>query len=91
MKQFANLICFAIHNRPVREVPSWLLSIAAYCGDILKIFGYLHPPLTSFRLNNLRTQMVYDFSNLEDIVGSLPYDLNEGVMETLKWLKCSNW
>lgn len=63
-----------------------LLKVIALGGDLLKKFGYKNPPLSSFRLNNLITDMVYDISELETICGKLPYTLDEGVKITVDWM-----
>jgi hypothetical protein len=49
--------------------------------------GYKNPPLTTFRLNNLITNMVYDTQELENVCGKLPYDLNTAVKITSDWVK----
>ena len=46
-----------------------------------------HPPLTSFRLNNLLTDAVFDMSPLELIAGTLPYDMKQGVEITVDWMR----
>jgi GlcNAc-P-P-Und epimerase len=43
--------------------------------------------LTTFRLSNLMTNMLYDASNLAGITGALPYSAREGVSETLRWMR----
>lgn len=72
-------------GRP-REVPSGVLKVAALAGDGLKSLGWKNPPLTSFRLDNLMTEMIYDTNNLEEITGDLPFTLEAGVKETLAWM-----
>jgi GlcNAc-P-P-Und epimerase len=43
--------------------------------------------MTSFRLNNLTHDMVYDMSATEAVVGSLPFSLEEGTARTIEWLR----
>ena len=38
-------------------------------------------------MNNLLTPMVHDLAPLEKIVGPLPYSMDAGVAETVKWLR----
>lgn len=64
-----------------------ILRAAALVGDGAKRMGYASPPLTSFRLNNLVAEMVYDTSSLERVVGELPYGLEDGVRRTVDWVK----
>ena len=73
---------------PPREVPLGLLRCCAVVGDSLKQMGVMyHPPLTSFRLNNLLTDAVFDMSPLELIAGTLPYDMKQGVEITVDWMR----
>lgn len=82
----ANLIRKGILKSPVRSVPIAFLRLLASVGDIAKFAGVKNPPLTSFRLSNLLTPMIYDLSELEEIAGTLPFSLEEGVTQTLYWI-----
>jgi len=54
---------------------------------MLKKAGYRNPPLTSFRLENLCTNMLYDFWGLPHITGALPISMEEGVAKTVAWMQ----
>lgn len=84
--QWGNEIARQAGLPPVREVPLGLLKFVAIAGDIAKNIGVKNPPLTSFRLNNILTPMVYDTSREEEVVGALPFSMEEGVARTLEWL-----
>ncbi|HTP40141.1 MAG TPA: NAD(P)-dependent oxidoreductase [Steroidobacteraceae bacterium] len=73
--------------RPVRNVPYALLKGAAYLGDAMKRMGYKEPPITTFRLDNLVTNMVYDLKPVQEIVGALPFSMREGVGRTVAWMR----
>ncbi len=45
------------------------------------------PPLTSFRVDNLLTEMVYDSGPTQRIAGELPFTMAEGVRATVEWLR----
>lgn len=84
---FAQEICAYSGRRRVRTVPVTLLRAAALLGDGFQRARIMKDaPLTSFRLRNLRTRMVYDLSELAAAVGPLPYTRTEGVQETLNYL-----
>ena len=85
--QMADTIQRAENARRVHSVPVALLRVAACAGDAIKKLGYAHPPLTSFRLDNLLTPMVHDLQLLESVVGKLPYTMHEGVDITVTWLR----
>lgn len=83
----ANAIQAALKVAPIRRVSVGLLRSAAWLGDCLKACGWCNPPLTSFRLDNLLTPMMYNLEPLRAIVGELPYAMEEGVRITADWLK----
>jgi nucleoside-diphosphate-sugar epimerase len=87
LQDWAAQIQKALGVSPIRRVPLTLLKLAAVGGDALKMLGWHHPPLTRFRLNNMLTEMVYDTSELESIVGPLPFSTEEGVAVTVDWLR----
>ena len=86
VKAWATLIQEALGARPVRSMPVPILKGAAIAGDVAERLGFGKAPLTSFRLNNLVSDMVYDTSLLESLVGALPYTLAHGVDRTVTWL-----
>ncbi len=86
LKHWADTIQRALGVRPVREVPLWALRGAAKIGDFLKLLG-LEVPISSFRLNNLLTEMIHDTAPLAHACGALPYTMEEGVRLTCDWLR----
>jgi nucleoside-diphosphate-sugar epimerase len=86
LHEMADLIQRNTHASKIRTISLWPLQIAARTGDILQHAGWSEPPLTTFRLNNLLTEMVYDLDPLREAVGPLPYSLEDGVRETSKWI-----
>jgi nucleoside-diphosphate-sugar epimerase len=87
LRDWADKIQRALGAKPIRTAPLPLLKLAAAAGDVAKVVGWNNPPLTSFRLNNLITEMVYDTSELENVVGPLPYSTEQGVDITTGWLR----
>ena len=87
VQEWAQRICCLAGRSEPRQVPLLLLRIIAKIGDGFKLLGWNRVPLTSFRLNNLLTDMVYDTSEMQEICGELPYSLDDGISETLKWLR----
>ncbi len=78
-------LAFGVH--PPREIPLLILRAIAKVGDFVKKIGVQNPPLTSFRLNNMLTEAVFDQEQLYNIVGDCPYSLEQGVAETVRWLQ----
>jgi nucleoside-diphosphate-sugar epimerase len=87
IRKMAETIREAFGAPAVREVPITVLHTLARAGDGVKKLGWKNPPLTSFRLSNLRTQMVYDMSTTQAIAGPCPYTMKEGVRATVDWIK----
>ena len=86
LKEWSNLVSMEFNGKKIMEIPMFILNTVSKIGDILQYIGWKNPPLTSFRLKNLITNMVYDTSSLEKLCGKLPYDLNESVSITTKWV-----
>lgn len=87
VKQWANLISNKFHDHNIKSVPLFILKGLAISGDVLKLIGYKSPPITSFRLDNIMTNMDYDTAKVEQVVGALPYTLEEGTAITHNWYK----
>jgi nucleoside-diphosphate-sugar epimerase len=87
VEDMADCIQREIGARKIRTVPLRALKPVAIAGDALKRLGWTEPPLTTFRLNNLMTHMVYDLASLERIVGPLPHSMEDGVKITVDWLR----
>ena len=54
------------------------------------MLGWQNPPLTRFRLNNMITEIVYETSELERLVGPLPFPEKQGVAITVDRLRNHN-
>lgn len=87
VKEWADMIADMSNNRKPLQVPMFVLRIMAALGDIFKLAGWKKPPLTSFRLNNLLTHMVYNTSAIEQLSSPLPYSTQEGIQQTLHWIE----
>lgn len=72
---------------PIRELPIAALRALARAGDLCSTLGWRSVPLTSFRLDNLVTEMLHDTAELRAICGELPFDLDSGVERTVAWMQ----
>lgn len=82
----ARRISATMGRRPPRSVPLGALSVVARAGD-LAARAHIRAPLTSFRLANLLTPMVFDLGTLMRISGPLPFDEAAGVSTTVDWMR----
>jgi nucleoside-diphosphate-sugar epimerase len=90
LKDFANAVQKEMGARKIMTLPFWFMRLIATGGDLLKIFFWKNPPLTSFRLNNIVTNEIQDTSSLEAITGPLPFSYHTGIEKTVIWLKSQN-
>lgn len=72
---------------PVRTLPVGVLRRLARIGDLCRMAGWREPPLTSFRLHNLLTEMVFDVNPLHEIAGPRAYDLDTAIGTTVRWMQ----
>ena len=57
-----------------------MVRLLAWGGDLMKLCGHHEPPLSSFRLRNMRADTTgVPLEPTERITGSLPYSLEQGV------------
>jgi len=69
----------------IRSLPVTFIKGAAKVGDVLKLLGWKNVPLSSFRLNNICTEYVFDLSPIMAICGQLPYDMDAAIGKTVRW------
>lgn len=86
---FAKRIAHGFGVMPPLSVRPWVLSGIAKLGDLLVNLGYKNAPLTSFRLSNLKTEMIHDVDELSMITGPLPYTIEDGIRLTINWMRNS--
>jgi len=70
----------------IPTLPLFLVKILAFLGDFLVVKCRLAFPLTTFRLNNLLVEYVFDLSSLSDVCGPLPYSSDDGIRLTIQSL-----
>lgn len=85
-REWAECIAKSLGQKKIVTLPLPLLKCVASFGDILKIIG-IEFPLTNFRLSNMLTGAVYPIENTKTVVGDLPYTLQDGVNETIAWMR----
>jgi len=83
----ANMIKKAVGARSIYHIPLWMAELAARIGDCCKVLGWHGVPLSSFRLNNICTEYVFNMQPIMEISGPLPYGLEAGVERTVEWLR----
>jgi nucleoside-diphosphate-sugar epimerase len=88
IKEWANIISLRTRNKTVPVLPEPIVRLAAWCGDVMKLMGFQEPPFSTFRLENMRADTTgVPLVPIKEITGILPYTLEQGVDETISWLK----
>lgn len=77
-------------NKKLRKMPYVLMKFIAYCGDIFVKLGYTNFPMTNFRLNNMTRDNIVPTNSINKVAPNLPYTYQEGIKETVDWLKSLN-
>ena len=86
IQEWADMIRKNIGKGKVPVFPVAMMRLMALTGDLFKKTGWADPPITSFRLNNMLTGAHYPIEKTKEIVGPLPYTMEDGVRQTLNWL-----
>jgi len=90
VREWGEMIRRSFSAPPIRDVPLPVLRGVALAGDALYGLGWKNVPLTSFRLNNLLTEMLHDTSVLQSACGSLPHQLADAVQRTAAWMQAQH-
>ena len=92
IREWADAISKRLKGRGARTVPESVIQCAALAGDCLKKLGWRNPPMTSFRLHNMRIDTTgIPLESIKQISGPLlPYTMEQGVDDTIAWMKQRN-
>jgi len=87
LQEWTNALQQAMNAPRIRTLPESLARVLANLGDVMIRMGMSDFPLTSFRLKNLTTSYEFDLRETQKACGPLPYTMEQGVQETVRWLK----
>ncbi|MFZ4689779.1 MAG: NAD-dependent epimerase/dehydratase family protein [Polymorphobacter sp.] len=83
---WADMIAAASGRRRPLRIPMPAAKAAALAGDGLQLLGWKRPPMTSFRLSNMRMNAVQDTGPMAALCPDLPVSIGEGVSRTVAWM-----
>ena len=86
LKTHVNKIAHHLGSKKPRQVPILLCYVFATIGSFINLFR-VNFPYTIFRLNNIKTEYVYDNRNLQEVSPNLPYSYEEALQQTIEWYK----
>jgi nucleoside-diphosphate-sugar epimerase len=86
IKRWVSAFTKALTGRQLRIVPRPVLRVIAFIGNIIRLTGRPFPLFTS-RYRSMTQSYVVDMAPTIAILGDSKYSLEEGVKETVEWLK----
>lgn len=86
LAEWVNGFSMALRGKNVRTAPPVLIKCIALFGDVLKIIGFKFP-ITSSRYNSMIKSNPAPMQKTFDAIGYPKYSLDEGIKETVKWLR----
>lgn len=85
LRRYADLLQQQLGSKPLSTFPEGVCRGVARVGDLVQKTVYRKFPFTSFRVNNILSEYVYDMSKTEAVCGPLPVSFEEGVEKTARW------
>jgi nucleoside-diphosphate-sugar epimerase len=87
LHEWTNDLSFALNRRKLYSVPIFISYLIASIFLILKTFRLINKvPVSFYNINNILTNYINN-NDLEAITGPLPFNIKEGVRNTIKWYK----
>lgn len=78
-----------ICDKKIPNIPYFVVRLAAFVGDFIKLFGIM-PPISSYRLKNMMTNNIMDVSPTFKYAPNPPYTRKQGSEITVNWIKENN-
>jgi GlcNAc-P-P-Und epimerase len=89
ISEWSYQICKAAKiSKPIR-IPYIIFWLLAIVGDLLKLFK-INFPMSKYRLNNMTTDQIFNLKSTYMICGVPPFNNNDGINNTLKWMNLFN-
>ncbi len=87
LHEWANEINFSLNRKQLFSIPIYLSYTIAFFFLILKKIKIItRVPISLYNINNIRTNYINN-NDLQKITGPLPFNLKDGVVNTIKWYK----
>ena len=88
IRRWADLISVKVSGRRVRTLPEPLVRLLSWAGDLSRFWGISDPVFSTFRLRNMRADTTgIPLEPIRRITGPLPFTLEQGVDETIAWMR----
>jgi len=84
---WANGFCLALRGKPAPKVPRVILRAAGLAGDAIGSLTGKPFYITSSRYRSMVTDYAVPMEKTFDVLGPGPYSLEQGIDQTVRWLK----
>jgi nucleoside-diphosphate-sugar epimerase len=85
LRSYTDGLARELGAKPIPTMPLIAAKALAGVGDALNFLGFKRFPFNSFRLNNIRTEYIFDLSKTQAVCGPLPFTQEQGIRETARW------
>lgn len=83
---WADAFSVGLNGKKARRIPFWMLNLLGHAGDLAKAVGF-SSPIDSGRAYRMSTSSEIDLDVTHAVIGRPPVGFDEGIFETLKWLR----
>ena len=88
--RWVNAFSKALRGRDARRVPRSLIGAIALFGSAIQAIGVTFP-ITLSRFRSMTEDYPAPLDPTIELLGEAPYSLQDGVMETVEWLRSHQW
>ncbi|MBK8611889.1 MAG: NAD(P)-dependent oxidoreductase [Flavobacteriales bacterium] len=84
LKEWVELVSRELTGKPVRYIPTGLIRLVAWGGDVLKAVR-IPFPISSGRFRSMTSDYVTPMDKTIQVVGEAPWTMQEGVKAMVRW------
>ncbi|MFN6176768.1 MAG: NAD-dependent epimerase/dehydratase family protein [Flavobacteriales bacterium] len=84
LKEWVEVVSRELTGKPVRYIPTALIRLMAWGGDVLKAV-HIPFPITSGRFRSMTSDYVTPMDKTIQVVGEAPWSIQDGVKAMVRW------
>lgn len=84
LKEWVEVVSRQLTGKPVRYIPTALIRLMAWGGDVLKAV-HIPFPITSGRFRSMTSDYVTPMDKTIQVVGEAPWSIQDGVKAMVRW------
>jgi len=90
LHEWTTEITLSLNRKKIYSIPIIFSYAIALFFYVIKFMRFIRKvPITFYNINNIRTNYINN-NDLESLTGPLPFNLKDGVVNTIKWYKNEN-